>query len=197
MTYNFLSATILLFIIIDPLGNIPLFASALRNVPPLRRKRVLLREVGIAFGILLVFMYFGEGFLRLMHLTDFSLQMAGGIVLFVIALRMVFPRSATEADEMEGEPFIVPMAVPALAGPSAMATVMLMASQSPERMTTWIAALFVTMSLSLVVFLLAEYILKWVGPAVVQAFERLMGLLLVAVATDMVLRAVASFMKSL
>ena len=125
MEYTFLSATVLLVLITDPLGNIPIFISALRQVAPERRSRVVLREVGIAFVLLLVFMFFGESFLRMMSLTDMSLQIAGGIVLFLIALRMIFPREGAAESQPTGEPFIVPLAIPAIAGPSAMATVML------------------------------------------------------------------------
>ena len=92
MNYTFASATILLLLITDPLGNIPIFANALRGVPPERRPRVILREVLIAFALLLVFLFFGAEFLRVMNLSDLSLQIAGAVVLFLIALRMIFPR---------------------------------------------------------------------------------------------------------
>ncbi len=190
MGYTFVSATILLFLILDPLGNIPLFAHALRNVAPKRRPLVILREVTIAFVLLLVFMFIGDGFLRVMNLSDLSLQMAGGVVLLLIAIRMVFPNRLHDESDMEGEPLIVPLAIPALAGPSALATVMLLVSQAPERRLEWIGALSLTMLLCAVVLVLAERIQKLVGPRVVIAFERLTGLILVAVAVEMMLRSV-------
>lgn len=188
-SYTFTSATILLLLITDPLGNIPIFANALRAVPPHRRPWVILREVAIAFGLLLSFMFMGEGFLRQMNLSDLALQLAGAVVLFLIALRMIFP-SAREAGSPlpEGEPLIVPLAIPALAGPSALATVMLLVSQAPERRLEWVGALSVTMAVCAVVLVLADRIQRLVGERVVLAFERLMGLILVAVSVEMLLR---------
>ena len=133
MSYTFASATILLLLITYPLGNIPIFANALRGVAPERRARVILREVLIAFALLLVFLFFGAQFLRVMNLSDLSLQIAGAVVLFLIALRMIFPPDAGPPTDLPGEPLIVPLAIPALAGPSAMATVMLLVAQAPER----------------------------------------------------------------
>ena len=133
MSYTFASATILLLLITDPLGNIPIFANALRGVAPERRARVILREVLIAFALLLVFLFFGAQFLRVMNLSDLSLQIAGAVVLFLIALRMIFPPDSGPPTDLPGEPLIVPLAIPALAGPSAMATVMLLVAQAPER----------------------------------------------------------------
>ncbi|MBP7566302.1 MAG: MarC family protein [Burkholderiaceae bacterium] len=197
MTYTFASATILLLLITDPLGNIPLFANALRGVAPERRRRVIVREVLIAFALLLVFMFVGDAFLRVMSLSELSLQIAGAAVLFIIALRMIFPPPRPADDLPEGEPLIVPLAIPALAGPSAMATVMLLVSQAPERRLEWVAALTVTMLACGVVLLLAERIQRLVGDRVVMAFERLMGLILVAIAVEMLLRGIRIFATQL
>lgn len=197
MTYTFVSATILLLLITDPLGNIPIFANALRGVPMARRPRVILREVLIAFVLLLAFMFLGDGFLRVMNLSQLSLQLAGAVVLFLIALRMVFPPPESAEEESATEPLIVPLAVPALAGPSALATVLLLVSQAPERRWEWVAALSVTMAVCALVLVLAERIQRWVGPRVLQAFERLMGLILVAVAVEMLLRGLKSLAPQL
>ena len=193
MTYTFASATILLLLITDPLGNIPIFAHALRGVAPERRRRVIVREVLIAFLLLLVFMFIGDGFLRVMNLSDLSLQIAGAVVLFLIALRMIFPPPVTDHEIAPGEPLIVPLAIPALAGPSALATVMLLVSQAPERRIEWIAALCVTLAVCGVVLVLAERIQRVLGERVVGAFERLMGLILVAIAVEMLLRGIRTF----
>jgi MarC family membrane protein len=189
MEYTFASATVLLLLITDPFGNIPVFANALKNVPPERRARVILRENLIAFGLLLSFMFMGEGFLRLMGLRETSLQMAGGVVLFLIALRMIFPPPPRQEAEFVGEPLIVPLAIPAIAGPSALATVILLVSRAPERRLEWIAALALTIAISSVVLLLAERIQRLLGERFVVAVERLMGLILVAVAVEMMVRA--------
>jgi MarC family membrane protein len=193
MNYSFISATILLILITDPFGNIPIFANALRSVAPERRPWVILREVLIAFGLLLTFMFIGDGFLRVMNLSALSLQIAGGVILFLIALRMIFPPPNLEAEAVSGEPLIVPLAIPALAGPSALATVMLLVSQAPERRWEWIAALSVTMLVCAVVLVLAESIQRVLGERFVVAVERLMGLILVAVAVEMLLRGFKTF----
>ena len=193
MTYTFISATILLLLITDPLGNIPIFANALRNVAPERRAFVILREVLIAFLLLLAFMFVGDSFLRVMNLSELSLQIAGAVILFLIALRMIFPSSHPAAEPLQGEPLIVPLAIPALAGPSALATVLLLVSQAPARRMEWVAALCVTMAVCAVVLVLAERIQRVLGDRLVMAFERLMGLILVAISVEMLLRGIQLF----
>ena len=198
MNYTFTSATILLLLITDPVGNIPIFVKTLRSVAPERRTMVIVREVLIAFLLLLLFMFVGKSFLTTMNLSDVSLQIAGGVILFLIALRMIFPPvelkhdashdASQETDELLAEPLIVPLAIPALAGPSALATVMLLVSQAPERKLEWVAALSVTMLVCAVVLVLAERIQRLLGERVVIAVERLMGLILVAVSVEMLLR---------
>ncbi|ABB07274.1 membrane protein [Burkholderia contaminans FFH2055] len=200
MEYTFLSATVLLVLITDPLGNIPLFISAMRDVPRERRVKLILREVGIAFVILLFFMLVGDRFLRMMSLTDLSLRLGGGIVLFLIALRMIFPHpdgALGNDPRAGGEPFIVPLAIPALAGPSALATVMLLTSQGPGKMLEWVGALTVTMIVCAVTLVLAERIQQWIGERTVAAFERLMGLVLVAISVEMMLGGVRAFVHQL
>ena len=198
MNYTFLSATILLVLITDPIGNIPIFANALKHVAPERRARVILREILIAFALLLTFMFVGESFLQIMNLSELSLQIGGGVILFLIALRMVFPPPAAAADaEQMVEPLIVPLAVPAIAGPSALATVLLLVSQQPERRLEWIGALCVTMLVSAVVLVSAERIQRIIGTRLVTAVERLMGLVLVSVAVEMLLRGLKTFAQQI
>jgi MarC family membrane protein len=193
MNYTFVSATILLILITDPVGNIPIFANALKHVAPERRAKVILREILIAFALLLTFMFVGESFLRVMNLSELSLQIGGGVILFLIALRMVFPPAATAEAEITTEPLIVPLAVPAVAGPSALATVLLLVSQQPDKRLEWIGALCVTMLVSAVVLVSAERIQRIIGDRLVVAAERLMGLVLVSVAIEMMLRGVKTF----
>ena len=198
MNYTFASATILLILITDPIGNIPIFANALKHVAPQRRPWVILREVLIAFVLLLTFMFVGDSFLRVMNLSALSLQIGGGVILFLIALRMIFPPpSGTEAPDALGEPLIVPLAVPAIAGPSALATVLLLVSQAPDQRMEWIAALCVTMTVTALVLVLAERIQRVAGDRFVVALERLMGLVLVAVSIEMMLRGVRTFANQL
>lgn len=195
MEYTFASATVLLILITDPVGNIPVFANALKHVAPERRSRVILREILIAFALLLTFMFVGQRFLQLMNLSELSLQIGGGVILFLIALRMVFPPPTTEESEVLAEPLIVPLAVPMIAGPSALATVLLLVSQQPEKRLEWIAALCVTMAVSAVVLLAAERVQRLIGPSVVHALERLMGLVLVSVSIEMLLSGIKVFVQ--
>ena len=197
MNYTFVSATILVVLITDPVGNIPVFANALKHVPQERRPRVILREISIAFFLLLTFMFVGEGFLRLMNLSELALQIGGGVILFLIALRMVFPPPAQAETELLIEPLIVPLAVPSIAGPSALATVLLLVSQQPDKRMEWVAALCVTMLISATVLVSAERIERLIGRRVVTAIERLMGLVLVSVAIEMLLRGIRTFAQQL
>jgi MarC family membrane protein len=188
MDHTFLSAFILLLLVLDPLGSLPIFIPVMRQVAPQRRRWVAVREVGIAFGVLFAFMFFGEGFLRVMHLSERSLEVAGGVILLMVAIRMIFSQGGGVYGTPEGkEPLIFPLAVPLLAGPSAMATVLLLASRQPERMLSWVGALASAMAVSLAVLLLCDRIRRWVGDSVVAAVEKLMGLVLTAIAVEMIL----------
>jgi len=147
-----------------------------------------MREVGIAFGVLFFFMFFGNGFLRVMHLSERSLEVAGGVILLMVAIRMIFSHEGGVYGTTEGkEPLIFPLAVPLLAGPSAMATVLLLASRQPDRLLDWVAALTAAMAVSGVVLVLCDRIRRLLGDSVVSAIEKLMGLVLTAIAVEMVL----------
>lgn len=188
MDHSFLSAFALLLLVLDPFGNLPIFISVLQGVAPAHRRRVALREGVIAFTVLLAFMLGGGAFLNLMRLSERSLEVAGGVILLIIAIRMIFTDdSGTYADDSGREPFIFPLAVPLLAGPSAMATVLLLASRQPERLMTWIGALTLAMVVSGTVLLAADRIRRWLGASMVAAIEKLMGLVLTAVAVEMIL----------
>jgi MarC family membrane protein len=188
MEHTFGSAFVLLLLVLDPFGSLPIFISVLRGVAPERRARVALREACIAFGVLLAFMLSGQHFLALMRLSERSLEVAGGVILLIIAIRMIFASGGEIYGGEEGrEPLVFPLAVPLLAGPSAMATVLLLASRQPERMLHWVGALFLVVSLCAVVMLAAERIRKLIGSQMVSALEKLMGLVLTAIAVEMIL----------
>ena len=184
-----MSALVLLLLVLDPFGSLPIFISVMRNVEPARRTRVALRESALAFAVLLVFMLTGQWFLTVMHLSERSLEVAGGVILLIIAVRMIFAsgEEVYAADAQGREPLIFPLAVPLLAGPSAMATVLLLASRQPERLLTWVGALTVAMVVSAVVLIGADRIRKWIGSSMVSAIEKLMGLVLTAIAVEMIL----------
>ncbi len=194
MDHSFLSAVILLLLVLDPLGSLPVFIPIMRGVPPERRILVAAREVLIAFGVLFVFMFFGETFLRVMRLSERSLEVAGGVILLMVAIRMIFSHEGGVYGTPEGkEPFIFPLAVPLLAGPSAMATVLLLASRQPDRVLSWVGALACAMAVSGAVLLLCERIRRLLGDSVVAALEKLMGLVLTAIAVEMILAGLKQY----
>jgi MarC family membrane protein len=188
----------ILLLVMDPIGNVPFFAVLLRDVEPARRSRIIIRECLIAFAVLLVFILFGRLLLHLLSLSESALNIAGGIILFLIAVRMVFRnREGLFGDELEGEPFIVPLAIPAVAGPAAIATVILFASRAPQRLVEWIVALTIAIGATLALLLFAERVTKLIGQRGLIACERLMGLLLTAIAVEMLLRGIQTFVQQL
>jgi len=198
MDTSFASAVVILLLVMDPIGNIPLFVSLLRNVEPRRRVRVIVRECLIAFTVLIVFAFFGKSILDLFGISDPSLTIAGGVILFLIALRMIFRGpEGVFGDVADGEPFIVPLATPAIAGPAAIATIVLLVSSSPQRLPEWVAAVSVAMLATLTLLIVAGRIGKLVGERGLLAFERLMGLILTAIAVEMLLRGVSAFVRQL
>lgn len=198
MDVSFASAVVILLLVVDPIGNIPLFVSLLRNVDPARRTRVIVRECTIAFAVLLGFILFGRWILDLLGLSEPSLTIAGGVILFLIALRMIFRTpEGVFGTTVDGEPFIVPLAIPSIAGPTAIATVVLLVSRAPQRLPEWIAAVTVAMLITLAVLVFAERLSKLVGERGLMAFERLMGLILTAIAVEMLLRGIEAFVRQL
>lgn len=198
MSDSFVSATLLLLLLCDPFGNIPTVAAMLRPLPKPRHRLIILRECAIAWLALLAFLYMGESVMRLLQLSQTSLGIAGGILLFLIALRMVFPQpKGVFGAPAVGEPFIVPLAIPLLAGPSAMAMVMLLATREPQRLATWAGALSVAMACTTVILLSSESLIQKLGERGTAALEKLMGLLLSAIAVEMLLAGIRGFVESL
>jgi small neutral amino acid transporter SnatA (MarC family) len=190
------SAALLLFLILDPLGNIPVFLSLLRHLPQRRQRVVLARELTIALGVLMTFLWGGKYALDLMHLRQESVSIAGGIVLFLIGIRMIFPPPEGLMGELpEGEPFIVPMAIPLVAGPSGMAAVMLMGSQEPNRMGAWSLALMIAWVATAAILFSSTYLYKWLGSRVLTAIERLMGMVIVAISVQMLLDGLTAYLR--
>ena len=190
------SAAVLLFLILDPLGNIPIFLSVLKPLPPARQRIVVARELLIALIVLMAFLWGGKYALEVMHLRQESVSIAGGIVLFLIGLRMIFPPPEGLMGELpDGEPFIVPLAIPMVAGPSGMAAVMLMGSNEPDRMGAWSLALLVAWAATAFILFSATYLYKWLGASVLTAIERLMGMIVVALSVQMFLDGIAAYLK--
>lgn len=186
------SAFVLLFLVMDPFGNVPMFLSALQPVPSERRRRVVARELLIALAVLVLFLFAGASVLRVLGISQPSLSIAGGIILFLIALRMIFPQHGTVAEDLDGEPFVVPLAIPFVAGPSAMASVMLLVSEAPARWPEWLAALLLAWGATAAILLLAPRLARALGRRGLVAVERLMGMVLTALAVEMFVRGLVA-----
>jgi multiple antibiotic resistance protein len=190
-----LSAATLLFFVMDPLGNVPLFLSALRPVDPSRYRAVIVRELCIALAILVLFLFAGQYLLGLLRVSSAALTTGGGIVLLLIALRMIFPtHERSLREEVEGEPFVVPLAVPYTAGPSALATELLLVTREPERWPVWLGAVVLAWLASAVILYFAGNLRKVLGERGLTAMERLMGMLLVIVAVEMLMSGIAEYL---
>ena len=182
------SAIILLILIIDPFGNVPFFVSALKDVAPERRRTVVIRELLIAYVVMVAFLFAGQPLLRVLGISGPALTIAGGVILFLIALRMVFPiRGQTLQEELQGEPLIVPLAIPYIAGPSVLAVEILLMSNQPDKWPTWLVAITVAWAGTALVVLFGSQMAERLGPRGLVAIERLMGMVLVAIAIQMFL----------
>ena len=183
-----LAAILLLVIIMDPIGNVPVFLSILKNIPMERRKIIIIRELIIAFLILMFFMFVGRFLLQLLQISQSSLGIAGGIILFIIAIRMIFPGTKPMfSHDEESEPLVVPLAVPMLAGPSAIAAVILLMAQEPHRWLDWTLAVFVASLISGIILVSSESLGRKLGNRALTAIERLMGIFLIMISVDFVL----------
>ena len=183
-----LAAILLLIIIMDPIGNVPVFLSILKNIPIERRRIIIIRELLIAFIILLFFMFVGRYVLQMLEIEQSSLGVTGGIILFIIAIRMIFPGTKPLFSHNETtEPLIVPLAVPMLAGPSAIAAVILFMAQEPNRWVEWTFVVFIACLISGVILVSSETLGRKLGNRALIAIERLMGIILVMVSVDFIL----------
>lgn len=182
------SAIVLLFLIIDPFGNVPFFVAALKDVEPARRRRVVVRELLVAYAVMVVFLFVGQRFLQVVGISGPALTIAGGVILFLIALRMVFPiRGRSAQEDIEGEPFIVPLAIPYVAGPSVLAVELLLMSEEPSRWPIWLIAITVAWLGTSIVVLFGSQVMERLGSRGLIAIERLMGMILVAISIQMFL----------
>ena len=189
------SAAVMLFLIMDPLGNLPVFLSILRHVDPKRRRKVMLRELLFSLVIMMGFLFAGQQILSFLNLRQEAVSIAGGIILFLIAIKMIFPSPGGVTGLAAGEePFLVPMAIPMIAGPSILASLLLLANQEPTRMVDWSLALLMAWGASAVILMFYELFNKLLGERGLTAVERLMGMLLVMISVQMLLDGAAKYL---
>ncbi|QCI25076.1 YhgN family NAAT transporter [Buchnera aphidicola (Rhopalosiphum padi)] len=192
-----ISTTILLILIMDPLGNLPIFMTILKNLDAKRRRIVVIREMIIALVVMLIFLFVGEKILTILNLKTETVSISGGIILFLIAIKMIFPsddnNSGTSSDE---EPFLVPLAIPLVAGPSLLATLMLLSHQYLHHMSYLVGSLLIAWFFTIIILLLSGLFLKLFGDKGVNALERLMGLILIMLSTQMFLDGIRAWFKN-
>lgn len=191
---DILSAVITLWLIMDPLGNVPVFLAVLKRVPPERRRKVLVREVLIAYVVLILFMLVGDRALALLQIKQETISIAGGIVLFLIALRMIFPAAGGLEEGTEGEPLVVPLAIPLIAGPSTLATLLLLRAAFESTFQLWLATT-IAWAATAVILIAAPFFYRALGERGLVAMERLMGMVLVMISVQMFLNGVATFLS--
>ncbi|MCO4754655.1 MAG: YhgN family NAAT transporter [Bacteriovoracaceae bacterium] len=188
------TAAVTLFLIMDPLGNLPLLISALKKVPEERKTKVVIRELILSIIIMLLFLFAGESILTFLNLRQESVGIAGGIILFLIAIKMIFPVSHSE-EFRQDEPFLVPIAIPMIAGPSILAALLLLTNEDPNRMLDWSIALIAAWLASALILLFSKKIQALLGDRGLVALERLMGMVLVMVAVQMLLDGIGVYFK--
>jgi multiple antibiotic resistance protein len=189
------SAAVMLFLIMDPLGNLPVFLSILRHLDPKRRRKVMMRELLFSLAIMMAFLFAGQQILNFLNLRQEAVSIAGGIILFLIAIKMIFPSEGGVTGLAAGEePFLVPMAIPMIAGPSILASLLLLANQEPTRMADWSLALLMAWGASAVILMFYEVFNKLLGERGLTAVERLMGMLLVMISVQMLLDGVHHYL---
>lgn len=191
---SLVSAVVLLFLVMGPLGNVPLFLSALKNVDPSRHRKVILRDMLVALAIMLGFLAVGQVLLDVLGVDSPSLTVAGGVILLVIAFRLIFPSpERTRAEQVYEEPFVVPLAIPYTAGPSVLSTELLLMSQDPSRWYIWLLAIVLAWSAAVAILMASASLQRWLGIRGLTAIERLMGMVLIILAVDMLLDGIRAF----
>ncbi len=191
-----ISAAVMLFLIMDPLGNLPVMLSILRHIEPKRRRIIMVRELLIALAILLAFLFGGQNLLNFLHVSAETVSISGGVILFLIAIRMIFPQPGGVTGLAAGEePFIVPMAIPMIAGPSVLASLLLLSNQEPGRTWDWVLAVLLAWGASFIILMFYEVFNRLLGEKGLKAVERLMGLLLIMMSTQMFLDGVRNFFQ--
>ena len=190
-----LSVAFSLFLLMDPIGNIPFYISFLKGLDPKRQRYVIFREMIIALFIIVLFNYLGDGLMRFLHVENDTIQIAGGIILFLLCLKMIFPppHDPNESLPHEAEPFIVPLAVPLVAGPSVLAAVMIYTKQ--ETNVLMMGAILLAWAASLIILLCSSLLKNVLGWRGILALERLMGLILTLIAVQMLLSGISAFVQ--
>lgn len=188
ITTTIWSTAILLLLIMDPLGNIPVLLAVLKNSEPKRQKVIIIREMLIALVILCLFLFAGKPLLKFLHLQEEAVTISGGIILLIIGIRMIFPQAeGVMGATPDGEPFIVPIAIPLIAGPAIMAMLILLGEESVLNLMELFISLFIAWLLSCLILLCSPFLHNILRERGLTAVERLMGMILVMMAVQMLI----------
>jgi multiple antibiotic resistance protein len=188
---SFFAISLTLFFVIDALGNIPSYLNLLKPYDKKKQRLIALRELFIALGIMIIFNYLGRILLTLLDIHEATVQLSGGIVLFLIAIRLIFSSEDEKAKWKEQEPFIVPIATPIIAGPSVLSVIMIFAQEESSAKLTVLGAIFLSWFLSSILFLFARPIYNLVKDKGLNACQRLMGLIVALIAVQLFLQGAA------
>ena len=188
----------MLILIMNPLGGLTLFLSTLKHIDPKLHNKIIIRETFFAFIIMIIFMFFGRLFLEGAHISEQALEVSGGIIMLIIALKMIFPPDKSSSNITDNkEPFIVPIAIPMTAGPGALTTVMLFASQHPDKRFVWSIAIAIASAIVGIIFITGRYLSKYLGDRGLIALERLAGMMITAIGVQMLLSGAKQFFISI
>ncbi|MBN2689209.1 MAG: NAAT family transporter [Gammaproteobacteria bacterium] len=190
---NLYTMAITLFLVMNALGNVPVFISSLQHIKPKRRAWVIIREALFAFAILATFVFAGHAIMKGLQIIPSALSISGGIILFIIALRLIFPAANVKEEKPEGEPFLVPLAIPLFAGPATMATIILMTNQAPDETWLVVSALSIAWFASVAILLAGSILSKYLGKRGIIAIERLMGMILMTISIQMLLGGIQQY----
>jgi multiple antibiotic resistance protein len=186
-----------LFLLMDSIGNIPLFIAILKGIPRKRQLQIIFREMVIALVIMILFNYLGDYLLDALQVTQYTVLISGGIILFLIALKMIFPTKESEhVSSADKEPFIVPLAVPLVAGPAVLAAIILYSKQETGALSS-VLAIVAAWVVTTLILLSSTFLNKIMGPRGILACERLMGLVLTMIAIQMFLEGLAQFLTAI
>ncbi len=193
---EFISAVITLTLVMDPLGNIPLFISVLKGVKEEKRKKIIIRELFIALGFMLFFLFFGKWIVRLFSMDMISLSISGGIVLFLIALSMIFPSKENSIIDTKEEPFIVPLAIPLVSGPSVLSMILIYNMKDPGNIPLWFLIILISWLINVIILSFSTKIANFLGEKGMSAIEKLMGMILITISVQMILNGIKSFLQN-
>jgi multiple antibiotic resistance protein len=193
-----ISISVTLFLIMDPFGNIPAFLTILERVPPTRRRLVLTRELLLALAVIIGFVFCGRFVMGFLGLRSESVTIAGGIILFIIGLRMVFSgREPSGENDLDGEPLLVPLAIPLIAGPSLLAVLLVFSSGGDLGTPNLLGAALIAWSATFIVLFSSTFLIKFFTRRGLTAVARLMGMVLLALAVQLLIDGLTGYLSKL